>query len=73
VQFAIAVAVEGGNRPTLLIAGVVGFCVLLVARRYGVSSLHSLQGQRTPTPTEASRLSPRSTGASHSISGIGAL
>lgn len=73
VQFAIAVAVEGGNRPTLLIAGVVGLCVLLVARRYGVSSLHSLQARRTPTSTEASRLSPRSTGTSHSISGIGAL
>ena len=73
VQFAIAVAVEGGNRPTLIISGVVGLCVLLVARRYGVRSLHSLEGQRTPTSTEASRLSARSTRASHSISGIGAL
>jgi len=73
VQFAIAVAVEGGNRLTLVIDGVVGLCVLLVARRYGVSSLRSPQGQRTPTSTQASRLSPRSTGARLSISGIGAL
>ena len=73
VQFAIAVAVEGGNRPTLVIGGVVGLCVLLVARRYGVSCLRSLQGQRTLTSTEASRLSPRTTGAGHSVSGIGAL
>src|SRR4029077_19627872 len=72
VQFAIAVAVEGGNRLTLVIDGVVGLCVLLVARRYG-ASLRSPQGQRTPTSTQASRLSPRSTGASLSISGIGAL
>jgi DNA-binding CsgD family transcriptional regulator len=73
VEFAIALAVEGGNRPTLLIAGVVGLCILLVARRYGVSSVHSLRGPRTPTSTEARRLSPRSTGTSHSVSGIGAL
>ena len=73
VQFAIAVAIEAGDRPTLLITGVVGLCLLLVARGYAVSSLHSLQGQPTPTSTEASRLSPKPTGASHSISGIGAL
>src|SRR6266852_3132771 len=60
-------------RPTLVIAGVVGLCLLLVARGYAVSSLHSLQGQPTPTSTEASRLSPKPTGASHSIGGIGAV
>ena len=73
MQFAIAVAIEARNRPTLLIAGVVGLCLLLAARAYAVSSLRSLQGQPTPTSTEASRPSARPTGASHSISGIGAL
>src|SRR6266481_2457757 len=32
VQFAIAVAIEAGDRPTLVIAGVVGLCLLLVVR-----------------------------------------
>jgi DNA-binding CsgD family transcriptional regulator len=73
VEFAIAVAAEGGNRPTLVITGVVGLCLLLVARGYAVSSFHSLQGGPTPTSTEASGLGPRATGASQSISGIGAL
>jgi DNA-binding CsgD family transcriptional regulator len=73
VQFAIAVVVEAGDRLTLVIAGVVGLCVLVVARGYAVSSLHSPQGQRTPTSTEANSLSPRQRGASHSINGIGAL
>ena len=73
VQFATAVAIEAGNRPTLVITGVVGLCLLLVARGYAVSNLHSLKGQPNPTPTEASRVRPTPTGASHSISGIGAL
>jgi DNA-binding CsgD family transcriptional regulator len=73
VQLAIAVAIEGANRSTLLIAGVVGLCLLAVARGYAVSSVHSLQGQPTPTSTTASRLRPRQTRVSQFNSGIDTL
>jgi DNA-binding CsgD family transcriptional regulator len=73
VQFAIAVAFESDNRPTLVIAGVVGLCLVLVARVYAVSLAHSLEGQPAPTSTTPSRHRPSQRGARHLSSGIEAL
>jgi len=72
-QFAIAVAVEAGSRPTLVIVGVVGLCILLLARGYAVSDLHVPPSQRTLTPTQINRLIPKSAPAGGSVRGIGAL